>query len=513
MQLQGLEQVALAAAEARSPEVVLTRVVEGLAGAAGLALARIWLTGLGDICDACPMRAECPDQTICLHLAASAGRPSAAPPKTWSGLDGAFRRLPLGVGKIGRIAATGAPLLISDVVRDDAIADPAWARDEGIRSFAGHALLFRDEVIGVLAVFDRAGIDARGFEALRAFAARAAVALANARAFEELARSRDAARLERECLRDELRTARAHGAALGEGRAARTLREQIELAAPTDANVLIFGETGTGKAGVAQAIHDQSGRAEAALVRVDCAAAKAEALERELFGVTRAGRLEVADGGTLFLDEVGALPLALQSRLLRAIEDGAFERFGDTETRHADLRVVAATNRDLRREVAAQRFREDLYYCLAVVSIEVPPLRHRRDEIGPLAAQFLAAAAARLGKPALRLSADDVAALEANEWPGNVRELQSVIERTALRARGASLDLGAVLSPPGAREAGLEIETDAARKRRERANIEAALAAARGRIYGPGGAARLLGMKPTTLASRIKALGIGRKRG
>jgi transcriptional regulator with GAF, ATPase, and Fis domain len=499
--------VALAAAGARTPEAVLACVVEGLVADADLPLARIWLTGLGDLCDTCAMRPECPDQTICLHLAASASNPRAGPPDAWSHLDGALRRQPLGAGEIGRIAATGAPLLIPDVARGTtSIANPAWARAEGIRSFAGHALLFRDEVVGVLAVFDRAAIDARGFEALRAFAAQAAVALANARAFQELARSRDTALLERDDLRDELRTARAHGAALGEGRALRTLREQIELAAPTDANVLIFGETGTGKAGVAQAIHDQSGRSDAALVRIDCAAARSEELERKLFGASRAGRLEVADGGTLFLDEVAALPLALQPRLLRAIEDGVFERFGDTESRHVDLRIVAATNRDLRREVAAQRFREDLYYCLAVVSIEVPPLRHRRDEIGPLAAQFLAAAAARLGKLALRLSVDDVAALEASEWPGNLRELQSVIERAAIRARGPALDLGAVLPPPGALDVSSAIETEAARKHRERVNIEAALAAAHGKIYGPDGAAKILGMKPTTLASRIKAL-------
>ena len=187
MRLEGLEQVALAAAEARSLDVLLARVVEGLVGDAGLALARIWLTGLGDVCDACPMRAECPDQTICLHLAASAGNPRSGPRDAWGKLDGAFRRFPLGVRKVGRIAATGEPLRISDVTQDDAwIADPAWVRSEGIRSFAGHALIFRDEVMGVLAVFGREPIDARAFESLRAFAAQTAVAIANARAGSRL---------------------------------------------------------------------------------------------------------------------------------------------------------------------------------------------------------------------------------------------------------------------------------------------------------------------------------------
>jgi transcriptional regulator with GAF, ATPase, and Fis domain len=518
MRIEGLEPVALAAACARTPESVLACVVEGLVADVDLALARIWLTGLGDLCEACPMRGDCHDQTICLHLAASAGNPRTGPRDAWSHLEGAFRRYPLGAGKIGRIAATSAPLLIPDVASDHVwIRDPGWARAEGIRSFAGHPLLFHDEVMGVLAVFGRESIDARGFDALRAFAAHTAVALANGRAFDQIAKARDAARLERDCLREEVRAARGHAAPHETSRAHRTLREQIEVAAPTDANVLIFGETGTGKTSIAHAIHDHSGRAEAALARVDCAALTADALEREIFGHTRdafpaatldrAGRLEVADGGTLLLDEVGALPLALQTRLLRLLEEGAFERVGDSEMRHVDVRVVAVTNRDLRGEVAARRFREDLYYRLAVISIEVPPLRHRRDEIGPLAAKFLAGVAQRLGKPALRLSLDDVAALEASAWPGNVRELQQVIERAALRARSASLDLDALLAEPDVRSKS-EIETEAARKRRERANIEAALVAADGRIYGPDGAAKILGMKPTTLASRIKALGI-----
>jgi transcriptional regulator with GAF, ATPase, and Fis domain len=506
MRLEGLESVALAAARARTPEAVLARATQGLVADASLALARIWLTGLGDLCDGCAMRGACSDQTICLHLEASAGDPRVAARERWSRVDGAFRRYPLGAGKIGRIAVTGVPLLIPDVARDVAsVANSDWVRAEGIRSFAGHALLFRDEVVGVLGVFDRAEIDARGFEALRAFAAHTAVALANARAFDELTKARDAARRERDSLRDEVRALRGHPATLGDGLALRTLREQIELAAPTDANVLIFGETGTGKAGVAHAIHDQSGRADAALVRVDCAALAPGDLERELFDA-RTAKLEVADGGTLFLDEVGALPLAVQARLLRVIEAGNIER--DAETRPVNVRVVVATNRDLRGEVTAQRFREDLYYRLAVISIEVPPLRHRRDEIGPLAAHFLAIAARRLGKPDLRLGVDDVAALEAHPWHGNVRELQAVIERAAVRAHAVSLDLDALLAPPAA---STEIETETARKRRERANIEAALAAANGRIYGPDGAAKILGMKPTTLASRIKALAIGKR--
>ncbi|MBS1105914.1 MAG: Fis family transcriptional regulator [Deltaproteobacteria bacterium] len=530
MRLEGIEQVALAAAAARSPERVLARVVEGLVDDAGFALARIWLTGLGDICDACPMRAECPDQTICLHLAASAGNPRSAATDASSYLEDEFRRVPLGVREIGRIAATGDPLRIADIARADAwIARPAWVRSEGIRSFAGHALTFRDEVMGVLAVFAREAIDARVFESLRAFAAQVAVATANARAFDEGVKCREQVELERDYLREEVRAARAHGGLIGESIALRTVREQIELVAPTDANVLILGEPGTGKELVAQAIHEHSGRAQAALVRVNCAELPRDRFEGEFFGHERgavpgalrdhAGRLELANGGTLFLDEIGAIPLELQGKLLRVLQQGSFERVGDDRTRHVDARVVAATNRDLRGEVDAGRFREDLYYRLAVCPIEVPPLRHRRDDIGRLAAAFLASAVRRLGKPGLRLAAADVRALERRDWPGNVRELRSVVERAAILARGTRLDLDAALPPPSGRDgaratavaAATAIETEADRKRRERANIEAALSASRGRIYGPGGAAQLLGMKPTTLASRIKALGIGKR--
>jgi transcriptional regulator with GAF, ATPase, and Fis domain len=537
MRLEGLEQVALAAAEARSLNVVLARVVEGLVADAGFALARIWLTGLGDICDACPMRAECPDQTICLHLAASAGTPRSGPRDAWGNLDGAFRRFPLGVRKVGRIAATGEPLRILDVTQDSAwIADPAWVRSEGIQSFAGQPLTFRDEVMGVLAVFGRDAIDARAFESLRAFAAQTAVAIANARAFDELVKLREQLERERDYLREEVRAARAHGAIIGESAALHTVLEQIELVAPTDANVLILGESGTGKELVAQAIHEHSGRADAALVRVNCAAVPRDLFESEFFGHVRGaftgavrdrvGRFELANGGTLFLDEIGEIPLELQGKLLRVLQEGSFERVGEDRTRHADVRVVAATNRDLRGEVAAGRFREDLYYRLAVFPIEVPPLRRRRDDIGRLATAFLASAAQRLGKPGLRLTAADLRALERREWPGNVRELQSVIERTAILARGTRLDLDAALPPLSERDGvpataprgaastsatATEIETEAGRKRRERANIETALATASGKIYGADGAAQLLGMKPTTLASRIKALGIAKR--
>jgi transcriptional regulator with GAF, ATPase, and Fis domain len=530
-----LLQVALAAAEARVPAAVLRTIVDGLTENAGLALARVWLVGAGGPCDACPMRDECPDRTRCLHLAASAGNPHHDERERWARIDGDFRRFPLGVRKVGHVAATGEPLLVEDIERDAAwIARPEWARAEGIKSFAGHALVFHGEVLGVLAVFCRIGIGPAKFEQLRGFAAQAAVAIANARAFEELAHLRERLERERDYLREEVRAARQHGAIVGSSPALRTALEQIDLVAPTDASVLVLGESGTGKELVAQAIHEHGPRAAAALVRVNCAAVPRELFESEFFGHARGaftgairdrvGRFELADRGTLFLDEVGEIPLELQGKLLRVLQEGTFERVGEDRTRRVDVRVIAATNRDLRHEVEAGRFREDLYYRLAVFPIELPPLRERRGDIGALAAHFLALATRKQGKPELRLTNRDVELLERHPWPGNVRELASVMERAAILSRGGRLSIEAVLPRPRANAFASAprsvatamvpgpIESERERKQRDRANIEAALAASGGKIYGPGGAAELLGMRPTTLASRIQKYGIGRRR-
>jgi transcriptional regulator with GAF, ATPase, and Fis domain len=534
-----LQQIALAAAESLALDEVLGRIVRGLAETAGLALARIWLLGPGDICAACPMRAECPDQSRCLHLVASAGRSLTELPEAWTGIDGSFRRIPLGVRKVGQIAASGEPIWLPDVHEDYAwIARPEWARSEGISSFAGHPLVFRGEVLGVLAVFTRNTIDATTCGWLRAFAAQAAIAIANARAFEELTELRERLELERDYLREEVRAARAAGAIIGESAALQATLEQIELVAATDASVLVQGESGTGKELVAQAIHERSRRREKPLVRVNCAAIPRELFESEFFGHARGsftgavrdrvGRFELADGGTLFLDEVGEIPLELQGKLLRVLQEGTFERVGEERSRRVDVRIVAATNRDLRRELESGRFRQDLFYRLAVFPIEMPPLRARRSDIGALATHFLRLAEPRIGRRGLRLTEGDVRRLEQYEWPGNVRELASVIERATILARGDRLAIDTVL-PKLERDAGGEatpvspgrvlqttegesIETEAERLARERASLIAALDRSGGKVSGPGGAAELLGVPPTTLASRLRALGIARWR-
>ena len=297
---------------------------------------------------------------------------------------------------------------------------------------------------------------------------------------------------------------------------------QIDVVAPTDASVLINGESGTGKELIARAIHQASRRNASPLIRVNCAAIPAELFESEFFGHIRGaftgavrdrvGRFELADGGTLFLDEIGEIPLELQSKLLRVLQEGQFERVGEERTRKVDVRIIAATNRDLRQEVAAKHFREDLYFRLNVFPIQSPALRERPMDIAPLAAHFLKQTGKRLNMPGRRLRNSDIERLQSYSWPGNIRELQNVIERALITSNGADLNLdlpdepkAAITQQPSSSSA---IMTDAQIRELERSNMQAALKAADGKLFGKGGAAELLGLKPTTLASRFKRLEI-----
>ena len=527
MNPETLQAVALAVAAERSLDRILARIVEGLASQAGVALARVWLIGPGDICETCPLRAECPDRSRCLHLSASAGGPDDGR-EDWSRLDGAFRRFPIGVRKIGRIAATGEGILIEDVARDhEWIARPDWVQRERIRSFGGQPLVFRDEVLGVLAVFNRESCDRRTLAWLRTFADHAAIAIAHARALAEVERLKEQLELENTYLREDARSDAADGI-IGGGAAIRKVLEQMAIVADTPATVLIQGESGTGKELVARAIHDRSHRRARPFISVNCASIPRELFESEFFGHVkgaftgalrdRAGRFQAAAGGTLFLDEIGELPLELQPKLLRVLQDGQFERVGEEVTRTADVRIVAATNRDLQREVAAGRFRRDLFYRLSVFPIALPPLRERPEDLPRLTRYFVELAARRFGRPAPRITARAMRALETYPWPGNVRELEHVIERAVLLSPAGVLRLEGVLTGPDAappdgtdprrREGTPVVVPDVEWRRRERQNLRAALDLANGRIYGPAGAAELLGIKPTTLISRLKALGL-----
>jgi len=328
---------------------------------------------------------------------------------------------------------------------------------------------------------------------------------------------------ENEYLQEELRGN--YRAILGNSPALKKVLAQVEMVAPTNAGVLILGESGTGKELVARAIHDRSPRKNAPLVRVNCASVPRELFESEFFGHVRGaftgavkdriGRFELAHSGTLFLDEIGEVPPELQSKLLRVLQEGQFEKLGEDRTRTVDVRIISATNRDLEAEVKAARFRHDLFYRLSVFPIELPPLRHRLEDIQALAQNFLLQSARKLGLNPPRLTREHVQELQSYDWPGNVRELQNVIERAAIRSRDGHLEFGLARggsTRPASRKTETKSQSVPASlgeiKAYERNLILDALAQARGKIYGPNGAAALLGLKPTTLSSRVHRMGL-----
>ncbi len=332
-------------------------------------------------------------------------------------------------------------------------------------------------------------------------------------------------------LQEEIQTRHNFGEIIGTSPAIASLTRVIETVAPTDAHVLITGESGTGKELVARAVHRLSQRHQRPLIKVNCASIPRELFESEFFGHVRGsftgavkdrmGRFQLADRGTLFLDEIGEIPMELQAKLLRVLQEGEFERVGDERTYRVDVRIITATNRDLRQDIDAGRFREDLFYRLNVFPIDVAPLRRRQGDIRLLAAHYLAQASRRFNRPGVRLTQANVNALERCDWPGNVRELQNVIDRAVITCVSGTLQLdlrsATVGQPSPAHPAMIAalssdggVIPEAQRKQQERENILAALRQTQWKVYGQHGAAAILGIKPSTLASRIKKLGLKR---
>lgn len=335
--------------------------------------------------------------------------------------------------------------------------------------------------------------------------------------------------LEKEYLHDEIREVRNPLSIIGESPALKKVLEQVEMVAPTDATVMIIGESGTGKELVAAAIHEMSSRRGRAMVSVNCASIPSELFESEFFGHVkgsftgavrdRIGRFELAHESTLFLDEIGEIPVGLQGKLLRVLQEGRFERVGEERTRKVDVRIIAATNRDLPAEAKAGRFRQDLYYRLSVFPIEIPPLRDRPQDIVPLTSHFAGLSCRRLGLPCPGFSKEDARLLESYRWPGNVRELQNIVDRAMILGGGRHLEFAPLLagdpidrtegeSPPSTSASGPLTLSDL--RRMEREVIVDALQRSAWKIYGAHGAASKLGLKPTTLRSRMKKMGITR---
>jgi len=514
-----LSPIILAMAEAEGPSSVLSQVVAPLLEHDEILLTRVWFL---DDCD-CPVCDRRRDLTsgMALHLRAHGSRLGTA---TTSGLDGDCHLVRVGSqSRIAEIAAGGQPWLSSHLERIDywGVEATCPAASE-IRGVLGYPLRFRGRVVGVLACYLRTPADEGMLAWLPTFAAHAAVAIGNCRALQEIKHLHAQLEMERDYLREEAGQVVPIDGIVGESEALQRVLRQVDLVAPTEANVLLQGESGTGKELIARAIHQRSPRAGRSLVKVNCASIPKELFESEFFGHVRGaftgavsdrvGRFQLADRGTLFLDEVGEIPLELQTKLLRVLQEGEFERVGEATTRHVSVRVLAATNRDLRAEVDAGRFRLDLFYRLSVFPIHVPPLRERRQDIAALATLFLGVASRRLGRLVPKVPQREMDKLVGYDWPGNVRELQHVIERAVILApTGRALQFE-VAPSAGATGEPLAPErpyrTEHEWQRMERDNLLAALRAARGKVTGPGGAAELLGVNPNTLASRLRVLGL-----
>lgn len=512
----------------RSVDVLLDLIVNRMAARPHVALVRIWLLKDGDRCPDCRMKDACPRQTKCLHLTAEKSKSIIHSEKKAAAFGRHHHRIPVGKTCIGMTAALKRALTPEEIEADpDWQNRHIWAEGENILGFGSQPLQFKDNVFGVIAIYSRikAGRVKEGRFWLKMIANHTAAAIANANAFTEIDHLKSQLELENEYLKEEINQARVFGDLIGKSPSLMNILNQIELVAPTDAGVLILGESGTGKELVAREIHKRSRRSSKPMIKVNCASIPSELYESEFFGhvkgaftgavKNRAGRFQAADGGTLFLDEIGELPLSLQGKLLRVLQEGTYERIGEETTRHANVRIIAATNRNIKKEMAAGRFRQDLYYRLNVFPIEIEPLRRRKEDIPPLTYHFLEKISSEMNRPLPEISSAGIDQLINYDWPGNVRELRNAIERSIIVSGKPPLKF---VFPDQAGQGTYKktadpIESDQILTEKEvrlfiRNNIIAALKACNGKIYGPNGAARLLGCAPTTLSSRIKKLNI-----
>jgi PAS domain S-box-containing protein len=413
---------------------------------------------------------------------------------------------------------------------------------QGFKSGCFLPLVSRNRVLGVLQLAKRGErvFDPPDVDFLSQVANQMAIAVDNALSYQQIRESKARLASEKQYLEEEIQKEYNFEEIVGDSPALAELLRNVALVAPTDTSVLILGETGTGKELIARAIHSRSSRKDRPFVKVSCGAIPAGLVESELFGhvkgaftgatATRSGRFELADGGSLFLDEVGELPLETQVKLLRVLQEREFEPVGSDRTIHVDVRIVAATNRDLEQAVKTGQFRSDLYYRLNVVPLRVPPLRERRSDISQLVMFFLDRCCRRAGKEIKMVPPQTLELLENYSWPGNVRELQNVIERGVVLAQGATLTLGSDLLPavrpglsfehtslpnaqagPGPKESAPEALSShvlLSLEEAERRHIAAILERTGGVISGPKGAATLLKINPNTLRSRMRKLGI-----
>jgi formate hydrogenlyase transcriptional activator len=515
---------------------VLSSITRDLVEQAGMTMSVIWLYTTNDKCPTCRRDPEAALDTTTpgLHSwsAHSDNTVDTTPVR---------HRLPPGYGLPGRVVVSRQPIHVQDVsnvmrrYQADRTSAPelgnrdggeteeelTWIIGMGIRSAAAYPLLVGgDQLVGAIGMLASRPIEAEEFAYLGILAQQAAISVRDAQLLEENKQLRDRLVVENTYLQEEIQSGGGLTEIVGEHASLRSLLREIRQVAATDSTVLLLGETGTGKELIARAVHQMSARKERPLIKVNCGAIAPGVVESELFGhergaftgalQRRVGRFELANHGTIFLDEIGELPLDTQTRLLRVLQEQEFERVGGSTPIRVDVRVIAATNRNLEEEVRAGRFRSDLYYRLNVFPARVPPLRERVSDIPHLARHFIAQYRRKLGKPLEGISREGIERLERYAWPGNIRELQNVIERACVLARGPVVQIPEELesgsrgdSPP----IKLERLEDA-----ERRHIQRALTATGGRVHGPEGAAQILGINPSTLRSRMEKLGLLERR-
>jgi formate hydrogenlyase transcriptional activator len=425
-------------------------------------------------------------------------------------------QLPVEGTELGRVFKTGEP----HVVRTRAGFVSDWstpmAHAEALESGCALPLISRGRTLGVLTLGSRVenSVSTEDVDFLLQAAGQVAIAIENALAYREIAELKDKLAQEKLYLEDEIRGEMDFEGIVGQSSALRHVLNLVETVAPSDSTVLLLGETGTGKELIARAIHERSRRKERTFVKLNCAAIPTGLLESELFGHERGaftgaiaqktGRLELADQGSLFLDEVGDIPIEIQPKLLRALQEREFERLGSNRTKKVDVRLVAATHRDLEKMMENREFRSDLYYRLNVFPIRIPPLRERPEDIPLLARYFIQKHGRRMNKKIESIPAAAMRKLSSWHWPGNIRELENFIERSVILTHGTALQ-----APIGElSNNGRTTPVAGTREANERDEAVRVLKITNGRVAGPNGAAARMGVKRTTLISRMKKLGI-----
>jgi formate hydrogenlyase transcriptional activator len=436
------------------------------------------------------------------------------------------------------------PVVFETWDRDELAAEPhCLSAAEGVKTVCGIPLVNRGRALGILSILrtTETSFTPDDVDFLSRASGPIAIAVENALAYREISELKDKLAQEKLYLEEEFRSEMGFEQIIGNSTALKRVLQQVETVAPSDSTVILLGETGTGKELIARAIHDRSRRKQRTLVKLNCAAIPTGLLESELFGHEKGaftgaisqkiGRLELADQGTLFLDEVGDIPIEIQPKLLRALQEREFERLGNTHTRKVNVRLVAATNRDLEEMVANKEFRSDLYYRLNVFPIRIPPLRDRKEDIPLLVSHFVQKFAREMQKPIETIPTAVMKGLRTWDWPGNIRELENFVERAVILTRGKSLE--APLAELRKTTAEGTMHTDLYRieqvaeertnsrsdkssvadefERKQRDQIIRALTACKGRVGGADGAAAHLGMNRTTLLSRMKKFGIHAK--